>query len=186
MRIEDGELVLRRYRPEDRSELQALGDNLNVSRYLANVFPYPYILENADAWIAAALTETRVCNFALEWRGAFAGGIGLAPMTDMHSGTVELGYWLGESYWGAGLATRAVAAILPYAFDELLFIRVQALVFAANVRSMRVLEKNGFAREGVMRRHIRKNGVVSDAVLYAKLRTEHSWPKAFRGPGGHC
>lgn len=61
---------------------------------------------------------------------------------------------------------------MPYAFDELFFIRVHAMVFSENAASARVLEKNGFVREGVMRRHIRKNGVISDSIIYAKLKID--------------
>lgn len=170
IRLRDGDLILRSFTPGDRECLQRLGDNPRVSRTLANHFPSPYTLGDADAWIAATAAETRRCNFAVEWKGDFVGGIGLMPMTDVHSGTANFGYWLGEPYWGKGLTTRAVAAILPYAFDELLFVRLQAIVFAGNAPSMRVLEKNGFIREGVLRKHVTKNGAVTDAILYAKLR----------------
>lgn len=174
MRLGNDELVLRVFRREDREDLRAIADNANVSRYLQDVFPYPYTLQDADNWLNLTLEETRPCNFALEWKGRLAGGVGLTPMSGCHSGTVELGYWLGEPFWGKGLATKAVAAILPYAFDELFFIRVHAMVFSQNAASARVLEKNGFTREGVMRRHIRKNGVIGDAVIYAKLKIERS------------
>ncbi len=172
MRLVQGDLALRRYSPDDREVLAALADNPKVSRFLMNRFPHPYTLSDADAWIALAAGETRVCNFAIEWRGRLAGGIGLEPMDDVHSGTAGLGYWLGEPFWGRGLATRAVALILPYAFAELLFIRIQANVYEGNRPSMRVLEKNGFVREGVLRKHVSKNGTVSDAILYARLRNE--------------
>lgn len=170
MRMESGDIAIRNYRNDDREQLAGIADNPNVARHLANRFPHPYTLADADAWLALTGLETRPCNFAIEWRGELAGGIGLDPLSDIHSGTAELGYWLGEPYWGKGLASRAVGLLLPYAFGELFFIRLQAKIFAENRASMRVLEKNGFVREGVMRKHISKNGIVSDAVLYAKLR----------------
>lgn len=167
--IADG-VILRHFFPSDREALVRNANNINVSKWLTDKFPHPYRLSDADSWIAQAATETRQCNFAIEWQDKLVGGIGLEPMTNVHSGTAGIGYWVGEDYWGMGLATRAVAAMLPYALDDLLFIRVQALVFKDNLPSMKVLEKNGFAREGTLRKHIRKNGVITDAVLYAKLR----------------
>ncbi|MCD8139506.1 MAG: GNAT family N-acetyltransferase [Planctomycetaceae bacterium] len=164
------EIRLRPFAREDRESLVRLGNNHNVSKWLANLFPHPYTLEDADAWIAHNLDGSVRYNFAIEVRGEMAGGIGLKPMADVHAGTAELGYWLGEPYWGQGVATTAVAAISAYGLDELLFVRLQAEVFAGNNASMRVLEKNGFVREGVLRKHIRKNGVISDCVLYARLR----------------
>lgn len=173
MHLASGEVILRPYRPDDREQLQRIADNIKVSRFMADIFPSPYTMKEADDWIALNQSEKRRCNFAVEWRGELIGGIGLTPLTDVHSGTTNFGYWFGEPYWGHGLATSAVAAILPYAFDELLFIRLQAIVFSGNTPSMRVLEKNGFVREGVMRKHVRKNGVIHDAFLYAKLRNDN-------------
>lgn len=172
MHLESEGVILRPYARDDSKQLQRIADNPNVSRFLTDIFPSPYTMKDAEEWIALTLTETRRCNFAVEWQGELVGGIGLIPMTDVHSGTANLGYWLGEPYWGRGLAARAVSALLPYAFDELLFIRLQALVYSGNPASMRVLEKNGFVREGVMRKHVRKRGVIHDAALYAKLRNE--------------
>lgn len=170
MANEDPDLKLRRFRPEDRVALARLADNPNVSRYLKDRFPSPYSLSDADTWIALAKAESRPCNFAIEWRGELIGGIGLEPMDDINSGTAEVGYWLGEPYWGKGLAARAVALLIPIAFEEHLFIRLQAQVFSENTASMRVLEKNGFVREGVLRKHARKRGAIHDQVLYARLR----------------
>ena len=166
------DIVLRPFRPDDRERLHILADNPAVIRFMTDEFPHPYPLEEADRWIALTMAEKRRCNFGVEWNGELIGGIGLTPMADMHSGTTNMGYWLGEPYWGRGLAVKAVAALLPYAFDELLFIRVQALVLDANHRSMRVLEKSGFTKESIMRKHVRKHGIVSDAALFAKLRNE--------------
>lgn len=172
MELWDGELLLRRFRPEDRDALAALADNIKVSQYLNDSFPHPYTVNDAEGWIASASAESRLCNFAMECDGRFVGGIGLQPMADVHSGTSLVGYWLGEPYWGRGITTRALRLITAYAFDELLFLRLQACVFAGNPASIRVLEKCGYVREGVMRKHVRKNGVIMDAVLYAKLRND--------------
>lgn len=170
MHILSNDLILRHFYPEDAPRLAQLADNPRVARFLKDRFPHPYRLEDANGWIALTQSETRPCNFAIEWRGELVGGAGLVPLQDVHSGTAEIGYWLGEPYWGLGIAAKAVKMLVAYAFDDLLFIRVQAGVFAENTASMRVLEKNGFVREAVMRKHVRKNGVVMDAVLYAKLR----------------
>lgn len=162
-------LRLRRFHLSDREVLRQLADNPNVSRYLAPRFPSPYTLEDADSWLALTQSETQPLNFAIEWQGQLAGGIGVEPHAGLFTGTAELGYWLGEPYWGQGLMLKAVELLIPYVFNELPFIRVQSIVFAENHNSMRVLEKSGFSKEGILRKHISKNGVVTDAVLYAKL-----------------
>ncbi len=172
MEMVGNDVVVRRWRESDRERLVELVNNKNVVQYLANRVPYPYTLKDADEWIALTKTETRPCNFAVEWQGDLAGCIGLDPLGDVYSGTAEIGYWLGEPYWGNGIMTRAVRLVTKYAFDELLFVRLQAGVFSINPASMRVLEKNGYIREGVLRKHVRKFGVIHDYVLYAALRSE--------------
>lgn len=171
MRFDCGDGIgIRPFGRDDRDALVRLGNNYNVSKWLANLFPHPYRLEDADAWIALNMGDTSRYDYAIDVRGELVGGIGLMPMADVHAGTAELGYWLGEPYWGQGIMTRAVAAMTTYGLDELLFVRLQAEVFADNLGSMRVLEKNGYVREGVLRKHIRKNGVIMDSVLYARHR----------------
>jgi RimJ/RimL family protein N-acetyltransferase len=133
-------------------------------------FPSPYTLEAADHWIAKVKFEHELRNFAIEWRGQFVGGIGLEPLYDIHRLTAEIGYWLGEPYWGNGLATKALRLMLEYAFSSLPYIRLQAAIFAVHKSSARVLEKNGFALEAVHRRHIIKFGQTHDAMLYAALK----------------
>lgn len=168
--ISKGDMTLRRFRSEDLDDLVALADNPNVSRCLTLRFPSPYRFEDAVAWLEITQAEAIPHNFAIEWQGRLVGGIGLEPLADVFSGTAHLGYWLGEPYWGKGLAAGAAARIIPYAFSELAFTRLQAFVFAGNTGSMRVLEKSGFIREGLLRGHVRKNGMVTDAVIYGRLR----------------
>lgn len=170
--LRDADLILRPYQPGDRGDLVRLADNPNVSRGLADRFPSPYRPEDADAWIELTSAEERPVNFAVIWQGNFVGGAGLIPMADVHSGTAEFGYWLGEPYWGRGLASRAAALLTAYSFAELPFVRLQAKVYSWNTASMRVLEKNGFVREGVLRQHVTKRGQVFDAVIYARLRDD--------------
>ena len=170
--LSSGELSLRPFREDDRNILVQIADNQNVSKYLAPRFPYPYTLEDADDWLAMTRNEEPPLNFAIEWRGQFVGGIGLEPHSGLFARTAELGYWLGEPYWGRGLTAKAVELIIPYAFGDLSFIRLQAIIFFENHQSRRVLEKNGFIKEGVLRKHISKNGVITDAMLYARLASE--------------
>lgn len=168
--LSDGVVTLRRYRGEDREQLIRIADNERVSRYLDYRFPWPYTPEDADMWLDLVEKENVTCNFAVEWEGQLVGGAGLEPMKGMYSGTAEFGYWFGEPYWGKGLATRAATLLADYGLNELLFIRLQAIVFNENPSSMHVLEKAGFVKEGILRRHIRKNGNISDGHLFAKTR----------------
>lgn len=81
----------------------------------------------------------------------------------------EIGYWIGESYWGNGYGTEAVRLLVRYAFDELKLIHVYASVFERNKTSMRVLEKSGFHLEVIIKSGIIKDDVVIDEYLYSIL-----------------
>jgi RimJ/RimL family protein N-acetyltransferase len=162
--------TMRPYKQSDAKALAGLADNPNVCHYLANRFPSPYTLEDATQWVARFGHEREQHIFAIEWQGQLVGGIGLDPMADIHSLTAGVGYWVGEPFWGNGIATEALGLMVGHAFGELPYLRLQAMVFAENKNSARVLEKNGFVLEGTLRRHITKHGRVYDALLYARTR----------------
>ena len=107
---------------------------------------------------------------AIEVEGVAAGGIAVTLLDDVYHRTAEIGYWLGEPFWGRGIMTDAVAAVVPVAFERFPIVRIQAGVFANNPGSMRVLEKCGFIREAVLEHAITKNGVLLDEVMHVRFR----------------
>lgn len=102
--------------------------------------------------------------------GVAVGGIAVTLLDDVYRRTAEVGYWLGEPFWGKGIVTDAVSVIVPVAFERFNIVRLQAGVFGNNPGSMRVLQKCGFVREAVLRNAITKNGVVMDEVMHARFR----------------
>ena len=86
---------------------------------------------------------------------------------DVERRSAEIGYWMGRSYWGRGIMAEVVHAATRYAFEHLELARVFAVPFATTARSVRVLEKAGYVREGVMRHSAVKDGVLLDQILYA-------------------
>ena len=114
--------------------------------------------------------EKKQKNFAIECDGKFCGVIGLILQKDVYRKSTELGYWVGEPYWGRGIATKAVARIVQYGFDELNLFRVFAGAFEYNVGSMKVLERNGFEKEGIAKKAVLKNEKFWDEHRYSKLK----------------
>jgi RimJ/RimL family protein N-acetyltransferase len=106
-------------------------------------------------------------NFAIAVGDEAVGGIGLTLGTDVERWTAELGYWIGEAFWGRGITTAAVRAATQYAMTTYNLIRVFAIPYADNAASCRVLEKTGFVCEGVMRHSAAKDGRLMDLVLFA-------------------
>ena len=169
MRLDCGAAIVRPWRAEDRASLVRFANNRKVWRNLKDRFPHPYTEQDADSWLALARTSPERAGSAIEIEGVAVGGVGLVPLTDVHARSAHIGYWLGEPYWGRGIMTAVVGAVTEHAFGELGILRLEAPVFAWNPASMRVLEKCGYAREGVMRRSVIKDGEVIDSMLYAKV-----------------
>jgi RimJ/RimL family protein N-acetyltransferase len=164
--------ALRPYRDDDAMALARLADDREVSRYLRDRFPHPYTFEDAQDWIARARAETESppLTFAVAGAGGtMLGGIGLDRQTDVYRHSAELGYWLGRSHWGRGVATAAVEAICRYGFLEVGLRRIYACVFAPNTASSRVLEKAGFELEGRHLQAVSKDGELLDELMYGLL-----------------
>ena len=88
----------------------------------------------------------------------------------MHCKTLELGYWIGEPFWGQGLVSEAVGIACDYAFSTLEVERIEACVYEWNPASGRVLEKNGFVQEGRQRKAVFKDGELIDQIVYARVK----------------
>lgn len=171
MRLDCGLCTIRDWRPEDKTSLVRAANNRNVWRNLKDSFPHPYTEADADFWLALVREATPPTHWAIEVEGQAAGGIGITLGKDVHAKSAHFGYWLGEPYWGRGIMTAAVRATGDHVLACFDVARLEAPVFAWNPASMRVLEKCGFVREGVLRRSIFKDGHLIDAVLYARIGT---------------
>lgn len=169
MRINTPTSVLRPWRPDDAVSLVKHADNPRVASMLRDAFPSPYTLEDARRFIGMA-TETPDLFLAIEVDNQAVGGIGIHVLNDVKRRSAEIGYWLAEPYWGRGIVTDAVKAIIPVSFGRYDIVRLQAGIFSNNPASMRVLEKCGFIREAVHRDAIFKNGILLDEVLYVRFR----------------
>ena len=172
MRLDCGICLIRPYRHDDKPGLARQANNRKVWQNVRDLFPHPYTEAHAEEWIAHATAEDPLHNFAIEVEGAFAGGIGLKLQSDVDRISAELGYWLGEEFWGRGIATAAIIGFVPWAFDAFGLERIYATPFHWNVASARALEKASFEKEGVMRRAAIKDGRIADVPLYARLKTQ--------------
>ena len=171
MRIElEGGYRIRSYRAGDKAALVAYANNRNVSRNLRNRFPYPYTPDTADWWLKHVAAEDPEATFAIATADELIGGIGVEPGEDIHYRSAEIGFWLGEPFWGRGIVTAAVRAFTPWAFERFDLLRVWAGVFETNRASARVLEKAGYVFEGRHRGAVVKDGRVLDELVYARVR----------------
>jgi len=163
--------TLRPWRKGDEPALVRYADNRKIWRNLFDAFPHPYGLLDAITWVARHAGVEPVRFFAIDHAGELAGSIAVVPLDDVHARTSEIGYWIAEPFWGRGLATEAVRGLTSHAFETFPeLVRIQAAVFGGNVASMRVLEKAGYEREGVLKQSVWKDGQLLDSMLYTKLR----------------
>jgi RimJ/RimL family protein N-acetyltransferase len=105
--------------------------------------------------------------FAIAVGDLAVGGIGFVLQSDVERISAEVGYWLGEAFWGRGIATEALVAVTKYAIERHRLTRLFAIPFAHNLGSCRVLEKAGYVLEGRLRRSAIKDGVILDQLQYA-------------------
>lgn len=162
---------VRSYREDDAASLAIHADNRKVWINLRDRFPHPYTLAHARAFIEAALAAVPETSFAVAVDEAAVGGIGFTLHEDVERVSAEIGYWLGEPFWGRGIMTEALRTVTAHAVGTHDLTRVYAVPYEWNPASFRVLEKAGYVCEGRMRRSAIKDGRVIDQMLYAYVVT---------------
>lgn len=162
--------ALRRWVWSDKGALIHHANNRNVSRTLLDRFPFPYTDEAAERWLAIATGETSDIHLAISCGDEAVGGISAMMGSENTRYAAEIGYWLGEAHWGRGAMTAAVRSFCGALLAHTELERIEAGAFTTNTASHRVLEKCGFAREGVLRRKFFKDGEFVDDAVFALLR----------------
>jgi RimJ/RimL family protein N-acetyltransferase len=169
MRLEGQRCVIRAWRTGDADAIVRHANNANVASQLRDRFPHPYTRHHALQFLQMVTSDPSETNLAIEVGGQVVGGVGFVPGNDVERFSAEIGYWLGETMWGRGIATETVVLLTAYTFDELNLLRVFALPFADNVASRRVLEKAGYECEAILRASSVKAGRPRDQALYARI-----------------
>ncbi|PWT95672.1 MAG: GNAT family N-acetyltransferase [Bacteroidetes bacterium] len=168
------EITLRQWTKHDTKELASLANNVKIWNNLRDRLPHPYTIKNAEDFIAFCLHQKPQQVFAIEHEKKFVGCVGLELKDDVYKCTAEIGYWIGEPYWGKGIATEAVRQIVDYIFETFgEIVRIYAEVFEYNQTSMKVLEKNGFHLESIRKDAVIKNGKVLSDYVWVRLRNNN-------------
>lgn len=160
---------LRQLRHKDMQTMARLVTE-QVVRYLVHV-PYPYEIEDARRFINKSRRNFQLKKeqtFAIEFVGNLVGVISLQKI-DRVNKNAQISYWIGKSYWNLGIATESINLLIHYAFCVLRLHKVYANVLNSNRASIRVLEKNGLKKEGVLKHSLYKDDKFHDVVLYYKL-----------------
>jgi RimJ/RimL family protein N-acetyltransferase len=172
MAIVFDDYVVRDWELGDVESIVTHANNRKIWINMRDRFPHPYEIADAEKFIRNALSLTPVTIFAIANAKEAIGGIGLHIMEDVHRFTAEMGYWLGEPFWGRGIMSAIVKEFVPFAFDSFELNRIFAMPYATNTPSIRVLKKAGFEYEGVLRANVYKDGKVLDQAVYSKINVE--------------
>jgi ribosomal-protein-serine acetyltransferase len=172
--LTDGNITLRPYHPRDiKATYQAIRESLaDLSPWL----PFAhrdYSTEESRDWIKNRPKDWKK-GVAYEFGifdaadGTTLGGCGLNAI-DKIDHRANLGYWVRSSRTGQGIATAATRLLAKWGFEKLKLKRIEILVAVSNRRSLRVAEKAGAKREGVLRNRIDINGTSHDAVMHSLI-----------------
>jgi [ribosomal protein S5]-alanine N-acetyltransferase len=176
-----GTLVnLREILINDAQDITLLLMNYNVSKHLWEI-PNPYSIDDALEYIKGAnrdFNTLKALHFAIESKIIprsrnnlkFVGTISVKNI-DLVNKKADLGYWIGEQYWGRGIATECLKLIIDYAFSaELGLKQLCAYVFPENKASIRVLEKNGMNKIGEVNEYHKLSGRDRTSFIYVTIR----------------
>jgi len=173
---EIGAYVIRDGQMADAPAIARYANNRKIWMNLRDAFPFPYRLEDAQAFLARIIDADPATVFVIASESEAIGSIGLVPGRDVHRFTAEIGYWLAEPFWGKGIMTRAVESLTAYATGDLKLHRLFAQPYTANPASVRVLKKAGFTCEGILRSNAFKDGKLLDQFLYSYVTKSSSPP----------
>jgi RimJ/RimL family protein N-acetyltransferase len=163
-------VILRPFQWSDLKEMTRLANNPKVATNLTDAFPSPYTLEAAQQFFKRVSSVKITEVLAIEVDGKLVGNIGIHPQDDVNRRNAELGYFIGEEYWGKGIATEAIKLMVQYGFDHFDIHRIFARPFGKNIASQRVLEKAGFTLEARIEGILIKNGKIEDELIYGVRR----------------
>ena len=140
--------------------------------------PSPYTQKDGDERLEKLQANKTLYGMPTDWAIRHAtdsviGGVGVFMKKGLDGHLDELGYWLAAPFRGQGIISSVVPRFVDWQFAlRPSLLRLEAIVYAHNAASARVLEKGGFTREGYMRKYVWKDGQSMDAILYAKIREE--------------
>lgn len=179
--LTDNVVALRRFHPRDADAFHAA-----VTESLPDLIPWM-------SWAHPAYGRGDAAEYIrLVTEGWEAGRYYGFAITDAHDGTMlgaaslshvhpvynfcNLGYWIRSSRRGNGLASRAARLAAKFGFEQLGLLRVEIVVAVENAASLKVAEKSGAHREGVLRSRMTIRDEVHDAVMFSFIRSDFGLP----------
>jgi RimJ/RimL family protein N-acetyltransferase len=159
-------MKFRCFTQSDIEPLARIANDLSIWENVRDGFPHPYTIADATAWVNSCTTSEPTTNFAIEYEGQLAGAIGVSLRNPNERFTGEIGYWLGKDFRNKGIMPQVIPDFCRYCFKTFGLLRIEAIVFAHNEASAKVLEKSGFRLEAIHKDAYYKCGKVIDGRRY--------------------
>ncbi|MCM3399787.1 GNAT family N-acetyltransferase [Oceanobacillus profundus] len=169
--LETSRLRLREIKETDAASMLAYLSDTEVMKHYG-LEPFQTIEEAFDeiSWYQSTLKQKTGIRWGitLKEEGVVIGSCGFLNIASQHYRS-EIGYELHRNYWGKGIASEALGAVLAYGFEQLKLQRIQALIEPPNIASIKLAEKQGFVREGLLRNYEYTCGKFDDMYMYSLL-----------------
>lgn len=172
--IETERLVLREVTKNDAESLLAYLSDQQVTRHMG-LDPFVSAEDALDEieWYQSIFANGTGMRWGITIKGEdhVIGSCGFLNRTQKHNRS-EIGFELSREHWGKGIAAEALSAVIEYGFSELKLNRIEALIEPANSPSQKLVEKNGFTKEGLLRDYEYTQGKYDDLYMYSLLKRE--------------
>ncbi len=173
--LETTRLILRPLSLADAPSLQDVASVREIADTMISI-PHPYPDGEAEQYVRRQISQLEAghsLSFAIERKpgGVFSGIIEIRDIEREHS-QAELSFWLATEVWGQGYMSESLKPVLRFGFENLDLNRLYAYHMVRNPGSGKVLQKNGFTQEGVLRQRVQKWGVFEDVKIWAILRRD--------------
>lgn len=161
---------LRKWKKSDAESFFKYARNSKISENMRASFPLT--LEDCRKIVESfsCNNEAQQCCRAIIVNGEAVGCVAFFIKGDVYCKSAEIAYWLGEPFWGKGIASKAIRQLCGIAFEKYDIVRIFAEPYAHNIGSRKALEKAGFVLEGIMKKSIYKDGKFFDYCMYALLK----------------
>ena len=166
------DISIRSLEVTDAERLARYANNRKIWNQVRDLFPHPYTEDDARTFISNATTSDVNHIFAICDPSGLVGVTGIHPFSDVYRYKAEVGYWIGEPFWGKGYATTALSLLISFAWEHTDLQRLEAGVFSFNIASRRVAEKAGFHLESIKKKSVFKNDQFYDEYAYVALRPD--------------
>ena len=161
-------IILREFQESDIEPLVQYMNMLEITQFITDALPSPYNISDAQWWIKYCHGNELIK--AIEYQGKLVGCISAQVGEFEYHRSAELGYWVAQQHWNKGIASQAVQEFSQRLLEKTNIVRVFVSVVSYNGASIKVLQKNGYQLDGILKQASFKDGQYFDEHLMSKIK----------------